>query len=231
MQHFMQLTYFPLWAKGPGPALALAHSGLRWRGVFPEDWASLKPQTAWSKLPILQVDNGPSSLTVAHELAIMSYIGRAVPEMGGTTDSDFTSSLQVMCECEDIYAKLTKFQPTTRQPEKCPPRDLNALWSASDSAAHNRDQGLQINLENLNAFARLDGRFSSTGTVTVGDCKLFATLHTLSLIEPDVLIPHARLRTFYDRFSSLDATAAVLENGGNFPGPFQQYFIRGEGQP
>ena len=84
----MQLTYFPLWAKGPGPALALAHSGLRWRGVFPEDWASLKPQTAWSKLPILQVDNGPSSLTVAHELAIMSYIGRAVPEMGGTTDSD-----------------------------------------------------------------------------------------------------------------------------------------------
>ena len=231
MQHFMQLTYFPLWAKGPAPALALAHSGLRWRGIFPDDWASLKPRTAWSKLPILQVENSPSSLTIAHELAILAYIGRIVPEMSGGTEADFCSSLQMMCECEDIYAKLTKLQPTTRQPDKCPPSDLIVLWSTSDRAAHNRDQGLRINLENLNAFARLEGRYSSTGIVTIGDCKLFATLHTLSLIEPDVLAPYACLRTFYDRFSSLDATVAVLENGGNFPGPFRQYFIRGEGQP
>ena len=34
----LKLIYFPLWAKGPAPALALAHGGLAWTGENTADW-------------------------------------------------------------------------------------------------------------------------------------------------------------------------------------------------
>ena len=227
-----KLTYFPLWAKGPGPALALAHSGLPWRGFFVEDWATMKPTTTWSKLPLLEVPTaGQSSMVIGHELAILSWISRAAPALGGTTDGDCAISDQLLCESEDIYAKLTKSCPTTRQPHKCSYEELRALWArAPDMAVHNREQGLHANLALLDAFAgtcgAAGGRFTATG-VTVGECKLFATLHTLVLMEPDVLQPHGRLDTFYHRFASLDQTRTVLETGGEMPSRFVQYFVRG----
>lgn len=231
-----QLTYFPLWAKGPAPALALAHSGLRWCGAFPADWAALKPTTEWSKLPLLVVpasDEAAAPLRISHELAILSWIGRTVPALGGVSDREWAASQQVMCECEDIYSKLTKFQPTTRQPDKCTPEQLASLWSSTDAAVHNRDQGLRVNLGHLDAFAASEGRawgpgrLSATGT-TVGESKLFATLHTLVLIEPSVLSAHPHLGAFYERFVDLAPTRAVLEDGGEMPGAFEQYFVRGD---
>ena len=258
----MVLTYFPLWAKGPGPALALAHSGLEWRGAFPADWPALKPTTTWSKLPLLEVRASASdelltvrplsanqvldffvltasldlSLTVSqigHELAILAFIGRVAPAMGGESDGEWAASQQIMCECEDIYAKLTKYQPTTRQPVKCAPDELRALWTATDSSVHNRDQGLQLNLANLDAFAARAGHRGSSlaspqASATVGACKLFSTLHALVLIEPEVLRAHERLDAFYDRFAELAPTRAVLDDGGAMPGAFAQYFVRGD---
>ena len=227
LQNTLHLSYFPLWAKGPGPALALAHSGLRWRGTFPLDWSNFKPTTAWSKLPILEVPDGSGgTMQIAHELAILAYIGRAAPTMAGESEADFIASQQIACESEDIYAKLTKYQPTTRQPNKCTPAELDALWTVANTAAHNREQGLQVNLANLNAFAGPDGRFTTTGR-TVGECKLFSTLHSLVLIEENVLMPFGKLSAFYERFSDHDATRAIINDGGEMPGKFEQYFVRG----
>ena len=242
-----QLTYFPLWAKGPAPALALAHSGLQWSGSFPSDWPSQKQSTAWSKLPLLTIPSGwmghPRSLNcpameIGHEVAILSYIGKMVPSMGGSSDADWVASTQLMCECEDVYAKLTKWQPTTRQPIKCDAADLSALWTMdADPTTHNRDQGLHCNLGNLDALgARCSaspsvaaGCFTETG-VSVGECKLFSTLHALVLIEPEVLRPHPHLAAFHERFGDHESTRSIVEGGGEMPGTFEQYFVRGEQQ-
>jgi hypothetical protein len=224
-----QLTYFPLWAKGPASALALSHSGLEWRGRFPDDWAALKPTTPWSKLPLLEVPGDPP-LAIAHELAILSWIGRAVPKMGGATDIEWAASQQIMCECEDIYAKLTKFQPTTRQPVKCSAAELEALWSSSDHTVHNREQGLNVNLALLESFAQRApsgsaGKLTRFGATT-GECKLFSTLHALVMIEADVLYAYPQLDAFYNRFGALSPTRSVVDSGGQMPGSFDQYFVR-----
>jgi hypothetical protein len=183
-------------------------------------------------MPTLEVSAGDgSTMTIGHELAILSWIGRAVPSMGGESAADFAASSQLMCECEDIYAKLTRYQPTTRQPDKCSAAELAAFWSTSpDSTVHNRDQGLHVSLALLDRFAAAcaagDGQFTATGA-SVGECKLFSTLHALVLIEPDVLRPHPRLGAFYARFASRDATRTLLETGGQMPAPFEQYFVAG----
>lgn len=174
-------------------------------------------------------------MVIGHELAILAWIARAVPAMGGTNGADFAASHQLLCECEDIYAKLTKFVPTTRIARKCSPAELSQFWTWSpDRTLHNREQGVHVNLSLLDAFSATcgvgGGRFTASG-VTVGECKLFSTLHALVLIEPDVLRPHARLQAFYERFGGKEATRAILEKGGAMPAPFEQYFIRGERQP
>lgn len=168
---------------------------------------------------------------VQHELAILSWIGRTVPEMAGASDADFAASAQLMCECEDIYAKLTRYQPTTRQPVKCSPEELQALWTTTDRTVHNREQGLRVNLAMLDAFGTAapgatDGRFTASG-VTIGECKLYATLHTLSLIDADVLRPHPFLAAFCERFAALEPTRAVVDAGGEMPAKFEQYFVAG----
>ena len=167
-------------------------------------------------------------MAIQHELAILAWIGRAVPEMAGTTDVDFAASQQLMCECEDIYAKLTKFQPTTSKPFKGSREELTKLWTIVDQTVHNREQGLHVNLALLDAFGRSgnDGRFTASG-VSVGECKLYATLHTLALIDPDVLRPHARLSAFFERFAELEPSRAVIDTGGEMAGKFAQYFIAG----
>lgn len=221
------LTYFPLWAKGPASALALSHSGLSWSGVFPSDWGTLKPTTPWSKLPLLNCETTSSPLTISHELAILNTIGTVSPAMSGATNADWATSQQLMCEADDIYAKLTKYQPTTNVKDKCEPEELEKLWTPTpDLAVHNREQGLHCNLALIDRFggATTNGKYTDSGT-SVGECKLFATLHALVLIDDGVLKSYPKLGAFYERFGEQQATREVLETGANMPGKFNQYFV------
>ena len=67
------------------------------------------------------------------------------------------------------------------------------------------------------------GKFTTTGR-TVGECKLFSSLHALVMCKSDILSKYAGLTAFYDRFKGEKETAACLENGGNYPHNFAQYF-------
>ena len=87
-----ELTYFGINGKGTSCALALAHSGLKFKVTFPEDWASLKPTTPWGHLPLLQAPDGSK---VGHEFAVLNVIGRTAPAMGGETSEDHATSQQV----------------------------------------------------------------------------------------------------------------------------------------
>ena len=68
------------------------------------------------------------------------------------------------------------------------------------------------------------GKFTASGT-TVGECKLFTTLHTLVMIKPDVLAGFGGLEAFHARFLAEKVTADLIASGGKMARPFAQYFM------
>eukprot|EP00931_Biecheleriopsis_adriatica_P094401 TRINITY_DN68056_c0_g1_i1.p1 TRINITY_DN68056_c0_g1~~TRINITY_DN68056_c0_g1_i1.p1 ORF type:complete len:336 (+),score=51.53 TRINITY_DN68056_c0_g1_i1:67-1074(+) len=215
----MKLTYFGLWAKGPSCALALEHSGMDWEGVTPQDWKSMKATTPFLELPILEVtDVG----TIGHELAILNYIGQQAPEMGGSSPKDFVVSQQLMNQAEDIYQKLSKLKTGY-----ITGGDAEAVWTDEDEQTHNRNFGMKVFLKLLEAFYTKcggeAGKFTSSGK-TVGECKLFSSLHALKLIKDDILAAYPGLTAFYDRFAAEAPTQAILNGTGKMSGTFSQYF-------
>mmetsp|Transcript_61005 Transcript_61005/g.108457 ORF Transcript_61005/g.108457 Transcript_61005/m.108457 type:complete len:242 (+) Transcript_61005:115-840(+) len=220
------LHYFPVFAKGPGIALALSFSGLEWEGKFPEKWPELKPKTPWGELPVLEI---PGLGMMGHEAGILNYIARKCPAMAGANDAEFITSQQLCAQSEDIYQKLGKLQNTIMVKDKVSPEVRAAFWMDKDATKHNKDQGLHVYLSHLERYYDAckgggSGKFTSTGT-TIGECKLFVTLHCLVLIQPDVLLPYVGLSTFYNHFKGLQETQELLVSGSKFPGPFNQYFV------
>jgi hypothetical protein len=225
--HFRSsLRYLPV---GPGPAIALSHSKLPWESKLPNDWEKVKPMTDFGKLPVLTItDDMKNKLHISHELGILSFVGRQVPEMAGETFLDWSISTQLMGECEDIYWKLTNYQPTTRVSKKCSREEYVALWNSDpDFSIHNRNQGLHCNLALIERFGdkysrHMDaGKFTSRGN-TIGECKLFSTLHALVMIESNILDKYARLGEFYERFGGLEGTKVVTKDT-----VYNQYFVKG----
>ena len=170
-----------------------------------------------------------TELRMSHELAILNTIGTVSSKLAGETSDCWARSQQIMCECDDVYAKLTKYQPTITVKKKCSSEELEQLWSKKvDLGAHNRNQGLHVNLSLMDRFggpkAHRTGKFTESG-VTVGECKLFSTLHALVMIDETVLQDYPGLSAFYGRFGDSKATRAVVETGANMPAAFKQYFI------
>lgn len=240
-----ELNYFPLWAKGPAPALALHHSGLEWKGTFltdppPDDligcWfgkdgkPGIKNGFPFGELPAMEI---PGMGWMGQELTILNYIGRKVPAMAGADDKEFVNSGQVMQIAEDMYQKLVKIQPTVLDPkdgENGPVKDgtVAKFWATADGAVHNLDQGAGVYLSHLEKFhgqcGAGAGKYTSTGT-TAGECKLFASLHAYKLIKGDCLDAFPGVKGFYDAFAAHPKTKEILESGGKFPGPMAQYFV------
>ena len=102
-----------------------------------------------------------------------------------------------------------------------------SFWAEPDPTQHNSTYGAHVYLKQLddyyNKLGLGVGKFTTTGR-TVGECKLFASLHALVMCKSDILSKYAGLLAFYNRFIREKETAAVIENGGNFPFKFQQYF-------
>ncbi|CAE7780336.1 Glutathione S-transferase [Symbiodinium microadriaticum] len=178
----VKLHYFNVFAKGPAIALALHHGGLDWEGVFPSNWKDLKPTTPFGELPILEVQGK----MIGHEFAILSYLAKCSPALGGANDEEYLISLQIASQAEDIYQKLGKYQNTIGQKDKCSADELRAFWEDTDTAKHSREYGIHAYLQYLEKFyIKIAGKGGNTGKftasgVSVGECKLF----TLSVNAP-----------------------------------------------
>merc|ERR1711865_522046 len=86
----VKFIYFNVWAKGPGLAIALEHSGIDWVGEFAADWKDkLKASTPFLELPVLDI---PGSGMIGQEIAIFNYIGKRSKKMEGFTMGDFLIS-------------------------------------------------------------------------------------------------------------------------------------------
>jgi hypothetical protein len=216
----VKFTYFQLWAKGPSIALALEHSGIDWVGEFPGDWkGTMKAETPFLELPVLEI---PGIGTIGHETAILNYIGKRSRKMEGETMKDYLISQQIMQESEDIYTKLTLIKREVFSSE-----EASAFWDKEDPTSHNRDFGLKVFLSLLDKFYTKcnagDGKFTQSG-ITVGECKLFTTLHICKLMKDDILDAYLGLKAFYERFLTLEKTQAVMNGTGKMPGVFNKYF-------
>ena len=132
-----------------------------------------------------------------------------------------------MCQAEDIYQKLVKVQPTIMRKDKATAEELAAVWEGTETAKHNAGYGIPAYLgflETYLATRKTEAAFTASG-VSVGESKLFATLHILVSIRPAVLAPFPGLAAFYARFKGLEPTKGVLDGTLHMPGPFKQYFI------
>ncbi|CAK9021159.1 unnamed protein product [Durusdinium trenchii] len=183
---------------------------MEWRGEFPQDWKGLKPTTPFLHLPTLETEDAG---TIGHELAILNYIGQKSQKMSGAGAKEFAVSQQLMQQAEDIYQKLSQLKSGMLSGEAAA-----AFWVANDQQTHNRNFGLKVYLQLLEAFyercGAQSGKFTSSG-VTVGECKLFSTLHALKLIQENILKDYPGLSNFYTRFASEAATQSVLKDGGS----------------
>lgn len=215
----LELYYFKVFAR-VGSLLALEHSGISYEFKNPEDWSALKPTLAWKCLPALK--NLPAEHTAAlgddnigQEMAILHYIASVSPEkMKGASLSEELVSQQLYGEAEDIYQALSKIKNKLLSAE-----EVASFWNkeGQSAAGHNRKFGVYTFLGLLEAFLgkcrgegnAVSGRFTASGC-TVGECKLWASLHCLFMIDPAVFDGFDGLKAFYERFKKEPATQTIL---------------------
>lgn len=195
-------------------------TGLEWTGRFPEAWKEMKPTTPWRELPIME--NVPGVGTIGHELAILSYIAKKTgPALEGSDDKEQLTSMQLMSEAEDIYQALGRLKNGGT------PEQSDLFWTDSDPTKHNRQQGLAVYLSLLENFHSSSGagagKFTDSG-ISIGEIKLWTTMHILKTIKTDVFEAFPALAAFYDRFAALPATQEFVTTGAAMGGAPRQYF-------
>ena len=210
------LRYFPLMAKGLGPALVAEFSGLPWigskdAGYKRDDWEALKPTTPFGQLPLLTTAEG---VYIAQTTAIINFIGKTARTEG--EGHDFAVSQMLLAEAEDIYALMQKFVPTTFVKSKGSVADYDAFWSTK----------LPMHLEKLEKLCQSNA-FTTTGE-TPGELYLFSALHQALLVRPELLAAPkgkqpAGLAAWYAVLKADERTQKVL-SGASSMGDLAQYF-------
>ena len=229
-----EIRYFPLLAKGLGPALVAEHSGLPWSGSetlgfsIERDWATLKPRTPFGQLPLLTVvDSGAS---VAQSTAIVNVIAR-MAGTAGACDDDFAMSQQLLAEGEDLYALLDRHVPTVY---KRLSDAANGVRTTKGTAAEYARLWRDLLPPHIARLARLLEQSSPAseppsfareggGRFLPGELYLFAMVYQATLVESTVLDGHDDLGAWFRGVRAAAATETVL-SGRSAMGPLHQYF-------
>ena len=219
------LIYFPLLAKGFGPALVAEFSGLSWNGPktlnwSPTEWKVLKPTTTFGQLPLLKTKEG---IQINQSTAVVNWIAKKAGEkLSGANEKDWVISQMLIAEGDELYAKLQQHQPTIyvelSRPDKFKgtPEQHSKWWS---DWVVNHFQFLERMLvdDNIN--------FTSTG-FTVGELMLFSYLHQMYLVMPlDMFANTPKLKKWYESMVTHETVKFVLSGNSNF-GRLKQYFIK-----
>ena len=152
--------------------------------------------------------------------------------MAGATPADFNASQQLFFIGEDIYNKLQKACDKPTGKSAMSEEEKSKFWNTNNQGDHNSTFGIKVYLMHLEKFhatcGSRKGKYTATGT-TVGECKLFASLHACVLCKADVLNDFPGVKGFYTTFLNLPKTQDIVNTGGNFGCKFGQYFL-GPGQ-
>ena len=173
-------------------------------------------------LPLFEAPLAGKVLTLGHELAILAYIERKCPAVAGADEREWAVSQQFVHQAEDVYKALVAKQPTLYETDKVSKEALAEWWAGDDRAlqpqarapgtfdAAGSRASTASNLygrsgSHTGRFPRRRPTLGKAGFLTldgksVGECKLFATLHMLVMIKNDVLAPFPALTAFYERW-------------------------------
>jgi len=203
------------WEMAPGP-------GSKGTGDLWAEWLEMKGSTVWGFLPNLEVSE---SRTIGSEIAILQYLARQNPALAGESEDDFYASNELLFQAEELYLKFAQKFPTIMAADKSP-EEFNAFISSADKTVHSSQQGLQVYLGQFENFPSTDGKFTTSG-ITIGEIKLFSTLHLLMLVKADALDAYPKLSKFMDTFRATDKVKAVLDGTASnmAAAPLAQYFI------
>ncbi|CAK9031125.1 unnamed protein product [Durusdinium trenchii] len=226
MSEPMKLYYFPLMAKGLGPALVAEFSGLPWvgpkdLGFTRDDWPKLKEsgKCHFGQLPLLE--NG--SVRVSQCLAIVNYMAR-LSGMEGATPEEFAMSQSLLAEGEDLYAAMQKFQPTVSV--KLGDLGRDGMTRKGDREAFTKfwEEWVPDQMRKLDALVNGD---QFTSTTTVGELYLWSMLHQMKLCQPSLFSGTDQLASFYTRLENDPKVQRVVTGKSSF-GELNQYFVNPE---
>jgi hypothetical protein len=84
--------------------------------------------------------------TIAFENAILLYIARIRPEMGGETNADYLTSQQLLFVGEDISNLCMKYcdSPLSTKGSELTSDERDAAWYQHDPYMHNLSLGFQV---------------------------------------------------------------------------------------
>jgi len=107
------------------------------------------------------------------------------------------------------------------------PEEFEKFMAGADQMSHSKNYGLQVYLALFDEFytkcGGSGGYFTSSGE-TIGECKLFATLHLLPPLQSsDVFAKFPNVALFYNTFAMKAKVKAVMETHIDTAA---QYFIR-----
>lgn len=229
----MQLIYWPLFAKGVAPALALEFGKFDWEmGAAPgskgtgdiwAEWLEMKWTTTWGFLPNLKIGD----VSVGSEIAILQFLAKKRRSLAGFSEAEWLVSQELLHQAEELYQKITAKVPTIMAPGKSA-EEYEKFISGGDKNTHSNSQGLVVYLQQFEDFyakrGGKDGKFTRSG-VTVGELKLWATLQVILKVKADVLSSYPNLTAFTKRLSETPQGKGLLEGSlKNMSGPFPQYF-------
>jgi len=217
----MEFYYFPLFARGLGPALCLEISGLKWKGPkelgwSAAEWGALKAsgEPPFGQLPMLRTGGLAGSLS--QSIAIVNYVARkAGSALEGTDDREMALSQMLMSEADDLYSQLGKAQPTMYAAWKgeASREALNAFW----------DVTLPAHLVKLDALCATDKGFTATGA-TAGELQLFSMLYQMTLIRAECLASAPKVAAWFASLS-VDERVKTVTSGASSFGDMGPYFI------
>jgi len=244
-----ELRYFPLMAKGLGPALVAEHSGWPWSGnatlkfTIDEHWKELKPTTPFGQLPLLTVP-GNITFQLAQTTAIVNYIGNIAHSDGIQYDQvsarddlprgsrRYAMSQQLIAEAEDIYNLMVKFLPTLyKQLSSVDGSVVTSKGTAADYSAFWAEL-LPPHLASLERLIPFNPEIVEEGmhghrrcsTFLAGELHLFAMLYQAFLVSEKLLEGFPKLATWFKTIKDDARSQRVL--GGQSPmGKLEQYFL------
>ena len=233
----MKVTYFQLWARGPSIVLALEHAGVDYEAAGQLEGA--EADDAVGRFATNVRSPAGRELTLGHELAILAYIERKCPAVAGADEREWAVSQQFVHQAEDVYKALVAKQPTLYETDKVSKEALAEWWAGDDRTLHNRKQGLQVHRRGWKPRSRRRRTKAGHTAIStrgrrwrrakmaalrvelgksVGECKLWATLHMLVMIKSDVPAPFPALTAFYERFGGEEATVDGRCSAARFVG-------------
>lgn len=236
----LELYYFPLFAKGLGPALVAEFSGLAWKGPgelknkwigadglkwFGDDGLKASGESPFGQLPLLKT-NGPAG-NIGQTVAIVQYLAQqAGSALQGADAREFAVSQMLIAEAEVTYELMQCHNPTVFEPFSTP-EQMAAGAKKGDRARYDKfwAEKFPANLAKLEALATAPGGFTRTGT-TVGELLLFAYFYQISLVRPDDWLASApKVAAWFAALKSNAKVQKVVTGASSF-GPMGQYFVR-----